>query len=118
MEERRKAQRLRTYLGGEVEFHPQCSRLECLVRNLSPNGAKLTFPRPAMIPDIFNLTIPQNGDHRNVRLVWRNAREVGVQFEEMAAAPVISLETARRIRAIEVEFKALAERVADLARPD
>ena len=114
MEERRRAQRLRTYLGGEIAFHHRCSRLECLVRNLSSNGAKLSFPRPAVIPEFFDLTIPQNLDHRHVRLIWCSEMEAGVSFEETEAEPVISFKAARRIKHLEAERDALARRLAEL----
>ncbi len=118
MEERRRAHRQRTYLGGQVEFHQRCPRLECLVRNMSQNGARLIFPRPVAIPDQFELTIQQTGDSRRARIVWRVEKEAGVAFLAAETGPVISLEAARRIKALEAERDALALRVAQSGGTD
>lgn len=117
MEERRREQRWRTYLGGEVDFHPRCARLTCLVRNLSPNGARLVFDRPATVPDQFALVIPQSGDHRNVRIVWCGATEAGVMVDESLDEPVISLSAMRRIRRLEEQRDALTRRLAEHPAP-
>lgn len=114
MEERRGVQRLRTYLGGEVEFNPRCARQGCLVRNLSPNGARLIFPRSPTIPEFFNLAIAQTGDRRRARLIWRGEKEAGVAFIEAETAAVVSLDATRRIRTLEAERDTLAKRMAEL----
>ncbi len=115
MEERRKAQRSRTYLGGQVEFNPRCLRLECLVRNMSPNGARLIFPRSPAIPETFDLTIHQTGDKRRARIIWRTEKEAGVSFLEDEIGIVVSLEATRRIKTLEAERDALARRVAQFS---
>ncbi len=117
MDERRRERRWRTYLGGEVDFHPRCASLGCLVRNLSPNGARLVFDRPATIPDQFTLVIPHSGDHRNVRIVWRSATEAGVMFEDKLDEPVISLSAMRRIRRLEEERDALTRQLSECPAP-
>lgn len=101
MQERRKTQRMRTYLGGEVVFNQQCPAQDCLVRNLSQNGAKLTFSEPAQIPAQFNLTIHKNSESRRARIIWRGEKEVGVSFLEAATATVITIKAARRIKTLE-----------------
>lgn len=118
MEERRTAQRLRTYLEGRVAFHSRCSRLECLVRNMSPNGAHLIFPRPPVIPDVFNLTIPQTGEDRRARIIWRSEKEAGIAFIESETAALISLDATRRIKSLKAEHDALAKRFAQLIAPE
>jgi PilZ domain len=119
MDERRREQRRRTYLGGEVDIHPLCARLACLVRNLSPDGARLVFAKPVTIPERFALVIAQTGDHRNVRIVWHSATEAGVAFEEAHTEDdaVISLAATRRIRHLEEERDLLARQLADCADP-
>ena len=114
MEERRETQRLRTYLAGQINFHERCSRLECLVRNMSLNGARLIFPRPPSMPDTFNVAIPQRNEIRRARLIWRNEKEAGIAFVDAETATVISLEATRRIQSLEAEHDALAKRVARL----
>lgn len=117
MEERRRTQRLRTYLGGQIAYHPRCPRVVCLVRNLSPNGARLVFQRPVTIPEFFDLSIAQRGDHRHVKLIWRSESEAGVRFEMAEAETIVSAKAADRIRELEAQRDALARRLLDFAHP-
>jgi hypothetical protein len=50
MQERRQYRRGRTYLGGRLAFDAQYCAIECLVRNMSRNGAKLVFEGTALLP--------------------------------------------------------------------
>lgn len=117
MEERRKTFRGRTYLGGQVAFDNSRSAADCLVRNLSPEGAKIVFSAPTAIPNEFELTIPRKGDSRGVRVVWRDENEAGVVFLANDSGFVASIEAGRKIRRLEVERDALARRVAQLSGP-
>ncbi len=44
--ERRESDRRRTYLCGRITFNDRVSTMDCLIRNLSRNGAMLEFPGP------------------------------------------------------------------------
>ena len=57
MLERRKSIRGRTFLGGSITVPERNATLDCLVRNLSPEGAKLAVDGPTAVPDEFDLTI-------------------------------------------------------------
>jgi PilZ domain len=117
MQERRKIQRGRTYLGSRVAFNNRCSTIDCLVRNMSQDGAKIVFSSPLTIPSEFDLMIHQKGHSRRARVVWRREMEAGVEFLAAHAATVVSIETARQIRKIESDRDALARRVAQLSEP-
>ncbi|MDR3462042.1 MAG: PilZ domain-containing protein [Beijerinckiaceae bacterium] len=117
MQERRKTHRGRTYLGSTIAFNNRCSTIDCMVRNMSQNGAKLVFAHPVTCPDEFDLMIPQKGDSRRVRIVWRQEMEAGVVFLASNVGTVVSIETARRMRALEAERASLARRVATLSEP-
>jgi hypothetical protein len=98
MHERRKIARNRTFLGGVIAFNHRDSTMDCLVRNLSVGGAKISFANTATIPDEFDLTIKQKVRTLLARMVWRRADEAGIIFlnETVARAP-IPLEWARRV---------------------
>ena len=115
MEERRKTHRDRTYLGGQIAFDDRCCIADCLVRNLSPGGAKIVF-FVATIPDEFYFVIHQKGDSRRARFVWRRETEAGVAFLPAVAHTVVSLELARKIRRLEAQRQA-SRRVAELSEP-
>lgn len=117
MQERRKVHRGRTYLGSQIAFNNRCSTIDCLVRNLSQDGAKIVFSSPATIPSEFDLTIRQKGHSRRARIVWRQEMEAGVVFLPSNAASIVSIENARQIRRLEADREALARRVAQLSEP-
>jgi hypothetical protein len=117
MQERRKVHRDRTYLGGQIAFDNRCCAADCLVRNLSQDGAKIVFSASATMPDEFDFIIHQKGDSRRARFVWRQETEAGVAFLSAVAHTVVSMETARRIKRLEAEREALGRRVAQLSEP-
>jgi len=114
MDERRKLPRTRTYLGGRVTFGQRYCALDCLVRNLSQNGAYLAFSDHALIPDEFDLMIPHKGDSRRVRIAWRLQENVGIEFLQQDGR---SVEAAQQITALKAQNAALARRVSDLSEP-
>ena len=101
-------------MGGSVAFNNRWSTMECLVRDMSPHGARLEFAEPAFLPDDLDLIIPLRSYSRRVRVVWRDRRSVGVTFVEQESATVIPIDTARQIRRLKDERDALARRVKQL----
>jgi len=91
--------------------------MECLVRNMSRQGARLVFGGPTEIPAEFEIMIRKRGESRRARIVWRQETEAGVTFAVPEEQSVVSIEAARRIRALEEEREALKKRVAQLSEP-
>ncbi len=114
MQERRKAARSRTHLGGMIGFDQRTSAMNCAVRNYSPAGAKVTFTNSAsIIPDKFDLTIASKERSYRTRMVWRNINEAGVEFlSEYRKAVTVPLEWAKRLRQCEAENAALRKHIA------
>ena len=111
------APRVRTLIAARIAFNNGQSTLDCLIRNLSDTGAKLTFSAAVTLPDCFDLMIPQKGVTRRVRVAWRRDQEIGVRFEETAAtehagSDVVALK--RRIRELEAEVTRLQSRILQL----
>lgn len=122
MQERRKTSRSRTYLGGVVAFNKRSSTMDCLVRNFSPEGAKLVFDATVTLPDAFDLEIRQKERAFRARLVWRGETEAGVAFLDEVAQPAehadaapIPLDWARKLRNCESQKAELQKRVAELS---
>lgn len=80
MQERRSQHRNRTYLGGQVGYHRKCGAIECLVRNISPDGARIVFSTPTLTPVEFDLRIPHKDQQERVMIIWRKETELGVRF--------------------------------------
>ncbi|GAC1330582.1 MAG: hypothetical protein NVSMB26_08160 [Beijerinckiaceae bacterium] len=117
MQERRAVHRNRTYLRGQVVYNDRCSNMDCLVRNMSQNGAKIVFPDTALIPSEFDIMIRQKGESRRARIIWRSEKEAGVTFLHSDRGTIVSIETARRIKRLEQDRETLANRVAQLSEP-
>ena len=114
MQERREEHRGRTYLGADVSFNDTGVVINCLVRNLSQNGAKLVFAEPVEVRGEFALTIRQKRVRRRARAIWQHENEAGIAFVASSRGKVVSFETAHRLKKIESKIDALAKRVAAL----
>jgi hypothetical protein len=114
MRERREFKRGRTYLGGRLAFNNQYCSIDCLVRNMSRNGAKLVFEGSVLLPGEFDLTLPQKGESRRARVVWRRQDEAGITFLQPGGEGVVPIGMARRIKRLEADRTALKARVAEL----
>jgi hypothetical protein len=111
MQDRRREQRWPAYLGGTITYSKRVAVLDCLVRNISPRGARLTIAS-GIVPDAFELHIPQQQAEYHARMRWRSADAIGVEFSHAqdAAAPV-PLSLVRRIKRLENENAGLRRRL-------
>lgn len=55
--------------------------MHCGVRNLSTTGACLRLDDTESVPNTFLLVFDSGEPSRHCRIVWRNARQLGVRFE-------------------------------------
>ncbi|PYB71424.1 MULTISPECIES: PilZ domain-containing protein [Rhizobium] len=79
--ERRREPRLRALKAGRAVLAGGRSTFDCMVRNLSPIGAKVVFESTADIPPRFSLRF-QDGTAHDCAVKWRTQREMGVEFVE------------------------------------
>lgn len=114
MNERRRAPRQRSLLGGRIAFNDRFSTFDCLVRNLSPEGAMLVFGSTVVLPNRFDLHIHKGDRSFRDRMVWRSETAVGVAFDAPDPGNVVSLAGERRTRMLEAETAALRRRVEQL----
>lgn len=78
--ERRSQPRQRVLKGAIIRFNKGYGALECVVRNLSENGARLTFGETTAVPGSFDLKIAGDGGVREARVRWRTPDSVGVSL--------------------------------------
>ena len=62
------------------------SMIHCTVQNITSSGACLKLANTYGLPEIFELTFEQGRTRRACRVVWRTADQIGVAFEDVAAA--------------------------------
>lgn len=86
--ERRRHTRARALKSARILLNRHQSAIDCIVRNLSPNGACLTLSSTLGIPDRFDVLFDADKSIRACRLVWYNERELGVEFVDDEEAPL------------------------------
>jgi len=91
--------------------------MDCLVRNLSRNGAMLEFSEPVTPRHEVDLCILSRAESLRARVVWRKGVRAGVSVEQPDSGSVITIETARLIRKLKADREALAKRIAQLREP-
>ncbi len=122
MAERRRETRQKTFLKGRILFNKGASSMDCLVRDMSPDGARLSLTETTVLPGAFDLYIPQKEKTYRANLAWRRADGVGITFvDEAAALPAVAVSPAeespllmltRRIAELEAENAALRRLLA------
>lgn len=116
MRERRRFARSRSFYGGVLAFNARQSTMDCVVRDFSSAGAKVTFANAAAVPDDVELSIAHKEQTFRARVVWRRRDEAGVAFVDAPAAAVAGpLDWAQRLRRCEEERALLRRRLADLS---
>jgi hypothetical protein len=78
--DRRGESRRRVFKGGRLLFNQGYGALECVVRNLSQRGARLSMGETTGVPPSFVLQIAGEEGTRPARVRWRTTGEVGIVF--------------------------------------
>jgi hypothetical protein len=81
MEEHRKRPRHRALKAGKIIFNRRLSVVDCIVRNLSDEGATLELGSPVGLPETFDLSIPWDDLKRSCRVSWKSTTKIGVKFQ-------------------------------------
>ena len=110
--ERRRIARQKSFLRGMIYFNNRRNAVDCLVRDISPYGARLIFSDAVTTPDVLDLYIPQKEQTLRVHVIWRLGQEVGVAFAqasqmEPAAEQQQPSDLAERVARLEIEILGL-----------
>jgi hypothetical protein len=114
-EEPKAAIRQRTFLKGTVYYDNRRASIECMIRDISDSGARLTFDHPATVPDNIELFIPQKQQTLRARVQRRGPNEIGIAFEVERTSEtrrVSDAELQRRVETLEAEIATLKRLVA------
>ena len=82
MQERRHFHRHRVFKPAKLVG--QASVLDCIVRDISANGARLALISTTGLPETIDLSFDAGRTLRLCRVVWRTPTEIGVEFKERA----------------------------------
>lgn len=80
-EERRRERRHRVLKGATVSFNRGYGALQCVVRNMTENGAMLAFGETTGLPAEFDMRMADSDETRRARICWRKPQMVGVEFD-------------------------------------
>jgi hypothetical protein len=87
MSERRRAHRTRVFQSAKIVTNLSSSVYNCIVRDISPLGARIALMSTAHVPDTFELTFDSARTLRSCRVAWRTQMEIGVEFREALFRP-------------------------------
>jgi len=118
-DERRTLLRKRSFLQGRLYFNNRRSSLDCLVRDISNQGAKLKVSDSVAIPEIVELHIPNKDETYRAKVQWRTGLELGVTFDSDEEAPSIvpgaaPVDLPERVRRLEAEVASLHRKLNEL----
>ena len=118
-DERRTLLRKRSFLQGRLYFNNRRSSLDCLVRDISNQGAKLKVSDSIAIPEFVELHIPNKDETYRAKVQWRTGFEIGVTFENDQEAPSIvpsagPADLLERVRRLEAEVATLHRKLNEL----
>jgi hypothetical protein len=78
--ERRASARSRILKKGKLILPNNISVYDCLIRDISQTGARLTCEQTGLLPNELQLMFFAIREVRYVRVVWRRPGELGVEF--------------------------------------
>jgi hypothetical protein len=117
MQERRGHMRDKVLLGAVAEIREIGSTVDCVVRNLSDNGACVEFKTSVNLPDQMKLMIKRKGRSYLTRMVWQRANRVGLAFSTMVTDPPAD-DLDARLRRSEKKKRELQRRIDELLGSD
>ena len=110
MQDRRESVRDKVMYGGVAEIGERGATRECIVRNISDNGAAIEFSNDFLLPkEQLSLRIARKGRSFMARVIWWRDNFVGVAFRaESPAEPVSDL--GERLRKSGIRSASCSER--------
>ena len=114
MGERRSSARQKSFLKGQIIFNNRRSVVECLIRDISTDGARLILSQTGIIPAVIELYIPQKEETLRARVQRRADDEIGVAFIVDTAVAAGSGDLAERVKQLEAEVAAIKRLVKKL----
>ena len=115
MLERRQSARDKVIYGGVAEMGEHGGSRDCLVRNISENGARLEFSESVRLPkEPLRLTIARKGRSFLARIIWFRDNFVGIAFSSETPYELPRSDLARRLRRSEKKKRELQRRIREL----
>ena len=114
MLDRRQSTRDKVIYGGVAEMADSGASRECVIRNISKDGAHLEFSNNIALPkESVRLTIARKGRSVLARIIWWRDNFVGVAFHS-DSYELPGSDLAERLRQSEKKKRQLQRRIKDL----
>ena len=114
MQDRRESLRDKVMYGGVAEIDTRGTTRECIVRNISDNGANIEFSNDFLLPkEQLSLRIARKGRSFLAKVIWWRDNFVGVAFRAESPAPPVS-DLAERLRKSEIKKQQLQRKIDQL----
>ena len=115
MPERRQTPRDKVIYGGTAEIAEGGAPRDCVVRNISKDGAHLEFGNTVRLPrDSLRLTIARKGRSFMARVIWWRDNFVGVAYNPEQSYELPGSDLAERLRKSEKKKRQLQKRIKEL----
>jgi PilZ domain len=115
MLDRRQSARNKVVYGGVAEIGEHGGSRDCVVRNISENGAHLEFSNDLRLPkEPMRLTIARKGRSFLARIIWWRDNFVGVAFSSESPYELPGSDLAKRLRKSEKKKRQLQRRIEEL----
>lgn len=80
--ERRRAPRQRALLSGKLATEDASVTLDCVIRNISPDGALIETASPHLVPREMHLVQIKDGTAWDAEVIWRNGNRIGLILKD------------------------------------
>jgi PilZ domain len=115
MQDRRQSARDKVIYGGVAGIGEDGATRDCVVRNISENGASLEFGNVVRLPkEQMSLTIARKGRSFLAKIIWWRDNFVGVAFNSETASGLPVSDIEERLRKSEAKKRALQRRIREL----
>jgi hypothetical protein len=115
MQDRRQNVRDKVIYGGVAGIGDDGVTRDCVVRNISENGASLEFVNVVKLPkEQMSLTIARKGRSFLARIIWWRDNFVGVAFSSEPPSELPVSDLAERLRKSEKKKRQLQRRIKEL----
>ena len=115
MLDRRQSARDKVIYGGVAKTDDSSASRECVVRNISENGAGIEVSNAVQLPkEQMSLAIARKGRSFLARIIWWRDNFVGVAFSEEKPSELPESDLAERLRRSEQKKRQLQRRIKQL----
>jgi PilZ domain-containing protein len=115
MQDRRQNARDKVIYGGVAGVSGRGATRDCIVRNISENGAAIEFSNAVQLPkEQMSLAIARKGRSFLARIIWWRDNFVGVAFSDEKPYELPESDLAERLRRSEKKKRQLQRRIKQL----